>query len=208
MTSKPAAPGVSTAPAASQLPIFPLGNVLHPEGRMKLRIFEARYMDMIGECMRNDAAFGICLIDQGREVGEAATPHAVGVEAHIIDWDMTQPGVLHITVRGGRRFRIRSHQITQRQTVAAEVDWLMQETASVAPKFVSMQSLLRLIAADKGRDVIAEPHAFDEANWLAFRFAEILPIPPLARLKLLELDDADMRLTIIHQYLMEHGLIK
>ncbi|MFT3735091.1 MAG: hypothetical protein QM776_08705 [Rhodocyclaceae bacterium] len=71
-----------------------------------------------------------------------------------------------------------------------------------------MQSLLRLIAADKGREVIAEPHAFDEANWLAFRFAEILPIPPLARLKLLELDDADMRLTIIHQYLQEHGLIK
>ena len=74
----------------SRLPIFPLGNVLLPHGRMKLRIFEARYMDMIASCMQAHRAFGICLIKQGSEVGEAAEPHTVGVEAHLSDWDMQQ----------------------------------------------------------------------------------------------------------------------
>lgn len=201
-------PNLSGQPVADSLPIFPLGNVLHPDGRMKLRIFEARYMDMIGACMREDSSFGICLIEQGKEVGEAATPYPVGVEARVVDWDMEQAGLLHITLRGARRFRIREHHVTPAHTVVASVDWLPVTPGKVLPKFAAMQSLLRLIAADKGTGVIAEPHAFDEANWLAFRFAEILPIPPLARLRLLELDDADMRLGIIHQYLLEHGLIK
>lgn len=205
MSSNPAA-------ALDVLPIFPLGNVLHPEGRMKLRIFEVRYMDMIAACMQANKPFGICLIDQGNEVGVAATPHLLGVEAHVIDWAVpevpAQPGVLGITIRGGRRFRIRQHRVIATNTVEADVDWLAQDSVAVEPKFVAMQSLLRLIAADKGREVIAEPHAFDEANWLAFRFAEILPIPPLARLRLLELDDAGMRLSIIHQYLQDHGLLK
>ncbi|HSD36989.1 MAG TPA: LON peptidase substrate-binding domain-containing protein [Rhodocyclaceae bacterium] len=190
-----------------RLPIFPLGNVLLPQGRMKLRIFEARYMDMIAACMQANNAFGICLIEKGSEVGEAAQPHRVGVEARVVDWDMQQQGMLGITVSGGRRFRIADYVVTPKNTVEASIDWLTESEMEVPAQYASMQSLLQLAAADKGQDVIAAPYRFDDANWVGHRFTEILPIPPLARLRLLELEDPALRLSIIFQYLSDHKLL-
>jgi Lon protease-like protein len=43
--------------------------VIFPGGRVPLRIFESRYMDMAKRCMKEDAPFGVCLIVQGKEVG-------------------------------------------------------------------------------------------------------------------------------------------
>jgi Lon protease-like protein len=189
------------------LSIFPLGNVLLPQGRMKLRIFEARYMDMIAACMQENRAFGISLIEQGSEVGEAARPHLLGVEANVVDWDMQQQGMLGITVSGGRRFRIVDHAVSAKNTVEAQVEWLPETQLALPKEYASMQSLLQLIVADKGQDVIAAPYHFDEATWVGHRFTEILPIPPLARLRLLELDDPALRLSIIFQYLRDHKLL-
>ncbi|MDD3785781.1 MAG: LON peptidase substrate-binding domain-containing protein, partial [Hydrogenophaga sp.] len=46
----------------SQLPLFPLGTVLFPDGWMPLRIFEVRYLDMINRCIKAGAPFGVvCL---------------------------------------------------------------------------------------------------------------------------------------------------
>jgi Lon protease-like protein len=42
---------------------------------------------------------------------------------------------------------------------------------------------------------------------VGYRLAEILPIPSLARQRLLELDDTLSRLEIIHQYLRQHNLL-
>jgi Lon protease-like protein len=200
-------PTEATEVEKEHLPIFPLGNVLLPQGRMKLRIFEARYMDMIAGCMQANRPFGICLIEQGSEVGEAARPHLVGVEANVVDWDMAQQGLLGITVSGGRRFRIAEHWVTQGNTVEAKVDWLPERDAAVPEKYASMLTLLQLAAADKGQEVIAAPYRFDDANWVGHRFTEILPIPPLARLRLLELEDPMLRLSIVFQYLTDHKLL-
>ena len=72
----------------ARLPLFPLNTVLFPDGLLPLRVFEARYMDMVTRCMREQSGFGVCLIAAGQEVGEAAVPHPVGTEARIEHWDM------------------------------------------------------------------------------------------------------------------------
>src|SRR5574337_617727 len=89
-----------------RLPLFPLNTVLFPDGWLPLRVFEARYMDMVSRVMREGGSFGVCLIAAGGEVGEAAVPRLVGTEARIETWDMPQPGLLHIGARGGRRFAV------------------------------------------------------------------------------------------------------
>lgn len=195
--------------ATDTLTIFPLHSVLFPFGRMQLRIFEARYMDLIAHCMKEQRCFGICLIEEGQEVGSAALPHRVGVEARIVDFDMEQPGVLGITVRGMRRFRIESQTVDEQQRVVAQVAWLAEPTTvQVADAHADVLPLLRAIAADPGKKVIAPPHQFDDASWVGYRYAEVLPIPALARQRLLELDDPQLRLSIIHEYLLSHGLLK
>jgi Lon protease-like protein len=43
-----------------KLPVFPFTTVLFPGGLLPLRVFEARYMDMVKDCLKDDRAFGIC----------------------------------------------------------------------------------------------------------------------------------------------------
>src|SRR5262245_12319732 len=89
-----------------EIPLFPLNAVLFPGGLLPLRIFEQRYMDMVKVCLKEEKPLGICLLAEGQEVGDAATPHNVGTVATIAEWDMLQLGVLSIKARGGQRFRI------------------------------------------------------------------------------------------------------
>lgn len=46
------------------LPLFPLNTVLFPGCILDLQIFEARYLDMIGRCMKKGEGFGVvCILD-------------------------------------------------------------------------------------------------------------------------------------------------
>lgn len=192
-----------------RLPLFPLNAVLFPQGRMSLKIFEVRYLDMIAQCMQQDRNFGICLIEHGKEVGEAATPHKVGVEARIIDWDMNTPNLLGLTVRGVRRFRVLEQVVEESGLVTGIVQWFDEpaEQEPVSEAHQDMIPLLTMVINDAGQQVIAPPYRLEDAAWVGYRYAEILPIPPLARLRLLELEDADLRLAIIREYLVEHKLL-
>lgn len=201
---------MSTSPNTESLPIFPLNNVLFPLGKMSLRIFEPRYMDMIGRCMQANTSFGICLIAEGKEVGSAAVPHKTGTEARIIDWDMSQPGLLGITVRGERRFRLLDQTIDAQQGITGQIEWLKETTptSGITEIHRTLQPLMQLIIADAGEQVIPPPHRLEDPAWLGYRYADILPIPPLARQRLLELEDAELRLSIIQAYLREHKLLR
>jgi uncharacterized protein len=192
-----------------RLPLFPLNSVLFPQGRMNLQVFEARYLDMIARCMKADMPFGICLIASGEEVGQAAVPHLVGTEARIVDWDMSQPGILGITVRGGRRFRVLEQIADEQNLVTGIVQWFDESPAeTVSPDHQPLLPLLQAVIADAGEKTIPRPHSLADAAWVGYRYAEILPIQNLARQRLLELEDADLRLAIIHEYLVEHKLLK
>ena len=206
-SSASASAAAGSGPDWSQLPIFPLGTVLFPGGLLPLRVFEARYVDMTRECMKRGTPFGVCLIKEGIEVGSPAVPHAIGCLAEIRDWDMQQLGLLHIKTAGTRRFRIESMQ--------AKSDGLIQATAqpidddariSVRPEFVACGAILQSILPKLPAGVIAEPYHFSDASWLSNRLAEVLPIPQVAKQRLMELADADMRLKIIQHFLEQQGL--
>ncbi|MBI4756791.1 MAG: LON peptidase substrate-binding domain-containing protein [Betaproteobacteria bacterium] len=196
-------------PAEERLAIFPLNVVLFPGGRLPLRIFEQRYMGMARDCLRREQPFGVCLIAAGSEVGEPALPHDVGVSARITGWDMENLGVLQVVARGERRFRIENRDTGADGLVTAKVEWLPQPLASPVPRAQQkLIPLLRAIAEDMGTERLPPPHDFDDAAWLGHRFAELLPIPLLARQKLLELDDDIARLEIIQRYLAQHGVLR
>ena len=191
----------------ARLPLFPLKTVLFREGLLPLRVFEPRYMDMVARCMREGSGFGVCLIAAGEEVGEAAVPHAVGTEARIEQWDMNQAGVLQILVRGGRRFRIEDHELERDGLLTASVRWLSEPPPCPVPAAqAEILPLLRMIANELGEQ-FPLPHRFEDAAWVGARYAELLPVPPRARQKLLGLDDVSSRLEIIQQFLHQRGLL-
>lgn len=203
----------------SWLPLFPLKTVLFPEGVLPLKVFEARYIDMVRECMKNDAPFGVVLIKSGQEIGTAAEPEEVGCLAHITGWDMEELGVMMLRTQGGERFRIRETRVLRDQRLEARVDLIAPDTTIPASDVhVTCAKTLKMVIddvtekgrAERGADFISpfsQPIRLDSASWVANRWCEILPIPLKARQKLLELLDAESRLSIIHQYLVQHKII-
>src|SRR5574343_706254 len=190
------------------IPIFPLNTVLFPGGVQPLKIFEQRYLDMAAACMKAASPFGICLIDKGNEVGEAATPHVLGTLASIADWEMEQLGILLVTTRGGRRFRIIDSHVDDDKLLRAKVE-LLPEPGAVAlpPERRRLLPLLRRVVADLGAERIPEPHDYDNALWVGYRITEVLPIQNLAKQKLLELDDPLARLEILEKFLDQRQLL-
>lgn len=202
--------GSASAPGApdwSNLPLFLLGTVLFPGGVLPLRVFEARYVDMMRECMKAGQPFGVCLIKEGSEVGAPAVPHDAGCLAQIVDFDMQQLGVLNIRTHGGARFRVLDTRNEVNGLVRARAEARPDDAAVAVPAgFGNCTLILRAILPKLPAGMIREPHQFDDATWVSNRLAEILPIPSLAKQRLMELDDPLMRLEIIHKYLAQQGL--
>jgi Lon protease-like protein len=90
----------------TMLPLFPLNTVLFPGQLLPLHIFEARYRQMIGECIQTGTPFGVVLIREGEEVDESAEPCDVGTTAHIVQVERLDDGRLDIMCVGHARFRI------------------------------------------------------------------------------------------------------
>jgi hypothetical protein len=178
----------------SELPLFPLNTVLFPGGRLPLRIFEQRYMDMAKACLRDGTPFGVCLIREGREVGAPAIPAAVGTLARIAAWDMPQLGMLHITALGEQRFRILERRVQPDGLAMGSIELLPQDDdASIPEKCMACVKLLER-AIEQHAGLLEPPHRLDSATWVSSRLAELLPLPLPAKQELLELDDARARI--------------
>jgi len=174
--------------------LFPLNAVLFPGGRLPLRIFEQRYMDMAKGCLRDEARFGVCLIREGNEVGFPATPVEIGCLARIAGWDMPQLGLLQVTALGERRFRILERRVQADGLARASIELLENDADCTIPAACTacVKLLERVIAQQGG--LFEPPHRLDSASWVSSRLAEILPLPLPAKQELLELADARARI--------------
>jgi Lon protease-like protein len=176
--------------------------VLFPGGRLPLRIFERRYMDMASACLREKSPFGVCLIREGAEVGAPATPHAVGTLASIGEWDMEQLGVLQIVAQGGQRFRVLEQRIQPDGLLRGRAEILPVERDEAVPQtcIACVRLLERVIAEHPA--LLAPPHRLDSSAWVGARLAEVLPLPLELKQQLLE-SDGGPRLAQINAFLVE-----
>jgi uncharacterized protein len=191
------------------IPLFPLNAVLFPEGLLPLRIFEPRYMDMAKACLRDSTPFGVCLIQEGGETGAAAVPEKIGTLASIFDWDMPQLGVLEVKTRGSQRFFINHYQDNGKGLLLAEVALLDAEPSHEVPaEHQACVTALRSIIHNAGEENFPQPLCFDDATWVGYRLAEVLPLPLPIKQMMLELSDSVMRLGTLHQFMHRQGLIQ
>lgn len=180
------------------LPLFPLHTVLFPGGVLTLRIFEARYLDMVSACLKQDNGFGVCLIRSGSEVGQAADIYETGTLTKITDWTQREDGLLGITCRGERRFRIRSPTLRPNRLLTGAVDILPDMPEQPVP--AQFQMLIELFKELNERTGYLPPETLQkttQANWLSYRLAELLPVDLPEKQTLLEIDDALQRLELI-----------
>ena len=188
--------------ASLQVPLFPLSTVLFPGGPLPLRIFEARYVDMIGRCMKNDEPFGVLLIREGQEAAGPATTFEVGTLARIVDWYQGSDGLLGVTARGERRFRLLDAWREPDGLNVGEIELLPEELQLPLPEeYRPMAKILAGVLDDLGRLYEDFERRLDDAGWVTNRFFEILPIDLEEKQLCLEQSDPVERLRLVRDVL-------
>jgi Lon protease-like protein len=178
--------------------LFPLGTVLFPGGLLPLRIFETRYVDMVGRCMRHNEAFGVVLIRDGTETSSSVEITKLGTTARIIDFQTLQGGLLGLLCRGESRFRIGQRSQQSDGLNRASVEWLCErENVPLPAQYQPLVKILRDALSRLSRlSQFIEPR-YDDASWVSYRLAELLPLPVASQQKLLEMDDPNERLALL-----------
>jgi Lon protease-like protein len=217
---------MSDALTLFSLPLFPLGTVLFPGGLLPLRIFEVRYLDMIGKCHKNGAPFGVVSLTQGSEVRKAETGkssgdgfsledfNAVGTLATITEFSVPQPGLMTIRCEGAQRFRISSREKLKHGLWIADVTRLDGDMSVKVPEDLqaSANALGKLIKTLQQREVpqdqlpLVPPYRLDDCGWVANRWCELLPIPPELKQRLMELENPLVRLELVSDILERTGI--
>lgn len=205
----------AAAPPSFELPLFPLRSVMFPDGLLALKIFEARYLDLVSTCLRERRPFGVVSLRRGTEArtpsGDAVEFETVGTQVELLEVDSAQAGILQVRCRGTHRFAVQSRQLQSdglwtARAVAVPDD---EEVAPGEALQETARGLANAMAALKaqGAQPFLEPFRFDRAGWVANRWCEILPISLAAKQKLMELPDALVRLELVDEFLRGKGVV-
>jgi Lon protease-like protein len=194
----------------TEIPLFPLGSVLFPGGRMPLQIFEQRYLDLVRNCLKQDTGFGQVWISRGAEVAQAgvAAPELgfVGTYARIVDWDSLPNGLLGITIEGGERFRLESTSVAGDGLVRGQVT--LEAARPAQPLAEQWHSLLDVLAS-----LEQHPHVqrlgiradHGDAWQVASVLAQLLPIQEDLKYEMLEMEELEPFLERLDQLLDQLG---
>lgn len=216
---------MSEALTLTSLPLFPLGTVLYPGGLLPLRIFEVRYLDMIGKCHKTGAPFGVVALTHGSEVRKAEDGpggdgfasedfHAVGTLATIDSFSVPQPGLMVIRCSGAQRFEISSREKLKHGLWIADVTRLEDDQPIRVPDdlLAAANALGKLIKTLQERAVpqaqmpLQPPYRLDDCGWVANRWCELLPIPLELKQRLMQLDNPLVRLELVSDILGRTGI--
>lgn len=195
------------------LPLFPLQAVLFPGGLLRLRVFEARYLDLVSRCLRDLTPFGVVCLRQGSEVkrNDPVRFESMGVLARLIEVDAEQTGILKVSCLGGRRFELQSPQQQADGLWLADVVCLADDApvpppAELGQTVAALSNAIESLQAQDQRPFI-EPHRLNDAGWVANRWCEILPISLAAKQKLMVLDEPALRLKLVDDFLRGKGVV-
>ena len=198
-----------TDSAVSAIPLFPLNTLVFPKGRISLQIFEARYVDMVRKCLRDDSGFGVILIETGKEVahtGMRLNIHSVGTYCKIVDWNQLQNGLLGITVEGVVTFDVvdcwqEKDQLCIGEVSFREGDSVEADPVDVGDSFGDYVQLLRTLALHPAVESLGLDVRYDNLREVSWRLCDLLPVTYRQKQKLLEIEDPLVRLEQVELYI-------
>ncbi|MDX1442484.1 MAG: LON peptidase substrate-binding domain-containing protein [Gammaproteobacteria bacterium] len=180
-----------------RIAVFPLNTVLYPGGPLPLRIFETRYIDMVKRCMRNDEPFAVAALTEGTET-DSWSYQEVATLARIRDFETLPDGLLGIVAEGGERVRLGKPEREADGLNTAHAETLAAEPSqAVRKEDDDLVTLLRDLLEQLPEFYAGRERHFDDATWVGYRLAEILPFSLAQKQYFLEIDDPQRRLDIL-----------
>lgn len=190
----------------TEMPLFPLSAVLLPHGRMPLRIFEQRYLDLVRDTMRNDSSFGMVWIISGSEVAQRgrAAPQLgdCGTRARIVDWDQLPDGLLGVSIEGVQRFELLETETRANGLVVGRVRELpAPRKQGMRQEWLPMLDVLRSLEAHPHVQRLGLDVDFNDAWQVAYTLVQVLPIEEALKYKMLGIDQLDDLMGALHALL-------
>ena len=178
------------------MPMFPLGSVLLPAMPLPLRIFEERYLKLLGDLVASEKPeFGVVLIERGKEIGGGEKRMSIGTIASVTEIGTTQE-FLGLESYGSQRFRVNAW-LPDDPYPLADIDTLpdLIWDGSLLPAKVHLETKVRQLLAfvsefgslQFGADIEFSEDPM-EACW---QLAGVLPVGPLDQIDLLSSQSAD-----------------
>ncbi|MBP2378572.1 Lon protease-like protein [Microbacterium phyllosphaerae] len=168
-------------------PMFPLGSVLFPHTPLLLRVFEPRYLTMIGQLLdADDPQFGVVLIERGHEVGGGDRRSQVGTLARLVSVS-ADADVLHIIAVGTTRFT--AEQWTDDAPYPrAEISPLAEPTwnDALTPLRTEAEAIVRRVLARVDGPWDPDTELSDDPLEAAWQLAAIAPLGEYDRYTLLQ----------------------
>jgi len=201
-------------PLPQKIPLFPLGTVLFPDGVIALKIFEARYLDMIKRCLREKTEFGVVSIlkDQDDETSSPSFSQ-IGTLAQIEDFDPVQPALYMTKSVGTQRFRLLNSQQEPNGLWIGEVELLENDPITPIPEEHQrvVNLLNEIISVIQSEDLLGEspfkkPFKIDDCGWVSNRLAELLPISLAQKNHLLAQTNPRIRLDLVTEIIEDDDL--
>lgn len=189
-----------------QLALFPLNNFLLPRGKVKLRVFEPRYVRLVKEAMSEKRAFAMATLNPFVSQHHPERILPLVCKAQIEDFEALPDGLLGITLRGIARYQIVQRWQEPDKLHVAEVspqaDWSGQCLSDeLKPLAVSFQRLLS--EYPQLAELYPEPELNDSA-WLAGRWLELLPMQPNLKISMAT-TEPDLCLQQLQQWLAHNA---
>ena len=183
-----------------EVPLFPLPLVLFPGGKLSLQIFEARYLDMVKKCLRDQAGFGIVMVTDGDRI--LASPDDqlpeishCGTYCTIVDFDQASNGMLSIVAKGDRKFVIRDQYEQPDRLMMSNVEFLVIEDEVAVPKERHhLSGLLESLMTHEVVQRLGLECDLGQAVEVSARLTELLPCSNRFKQRMLELKDPLVRL--------------
>ncbi len=203
-------------PTPRKIPLFPLGTVLFPDGVIALKIFEARYLDMIKQCLRDKTEFGVVSIIKNSEVDDQNLPTTfsnIGTLALIEDFDPVQPALYMTKSFGTQRFKLLNSSQQDNGLWVGEVELLDKDPLIPIPQeHQGVAKLLdEIISVIQSEDLLGDapfkkPFKTDDCGWVSNRLAELLPISLAQKNHLLAQTNPRIRLDLITEIIEDDDL--
>ena len=184
----------------TELAIFPLPLVLLPGEYLPLRIFEARYLDMVATCLRDKEPFVLSPVLKSNQNEDHLT--AIGTTANILEWDKREDTTLHIIIQGSEKVSINQPASKSNGLIIAETTLIKDSDSELSEEdFAFLKNSLEINGLFGLEKATINSKSAAE---IAYEIASFIHLGPIEKFSILSEDTGAKKLLLIEKYLSDY----